>query len=184
MRTPHLHIIPNLMSIITFLARIYMIIFIIGIGLTWYYGGGAKLSYLVLFMGCNSALYSVFDIIGDLISRRVEESDAYQLSLLYCHSSTLCPPELLGVFWLIFSVLCMTAAVMLGVRVFRKVPTSTPPTPSQGSTESLEGGDWTHPVTTSRGLNVRPLTPSALTTNYASLNDDRFELEDIFTRPK
>ena len=139
-----------------------MVLFIIGIALTWYFGGGTWLSYLVLFMGCNSALYSVFDIIGDLISRRIQESDAYQLSLLYCHSPTLCPPELVGFFWLLFSLFCMTGSVFLGLRLFRKVEAPTMNSPSNS---------------------ILPIHSNSSERSYIPLEDGSMELENLFTQP-
>ncbi|TPX48585.1 hypothetical protein SeLEV6574_g01948 [Synchytrium endobioticum] len=50
----------------------------------WFVDGGKGLRYFVLFMGTMSVLYSLWDIVEDLITRRVHESDASKFSKICC----------------------------------------------------------------------------------------------------
>jgi hypothetical protein len=54
------------------------------IGFLWWFNDGFYLKYLILFLGAMSSLYSLWDIVDDLIARRVNESDASKYSKLCC----------------------------------------------------------------------------------------------------
>jgi Peptidase M50B-like len=53
-------------------------------GLLWWLEDSIYLRYYVLFLGVMSSLYSLWDIVDDLIARKVNESDASQYSRLCC----------------------------------------------------------------------------------------------------
>jgi general stress protein CsbA len=63
------------------LSRIVSIAFILVLALIWAYRPYA-LRFLILFEGVMSSLYSLWDIIDDLVLRKVNESDASQYSRL------------------------------------------------------------------------------------------------------
>ena len=54
------------------------------IGFLWWFHEGFYLQYFVLFLGVMSCLYSLWDIVEDLIARKVNESDASKYSKLCC----------------------------------------------------------------------------------------------------
>lgn len=54
------------------------------IGFLWWFENAFYLRYFILFLGVMSSLYSLWDIVEDLITRRVNESDASQYAKLCC----------------------------------------------------------------------------------------------------
>ncbi|KAL5038457.1 hypothetical protein RTP6_005762 [Batrachochytrium dendrobatidis] len=54
------------------------------IAILWWFRDAEYLRYFSLFLGVMSACYSLWDIVDDLIKRRVNESDASQFSRLCC----------------------------------------------------------------------------------------------------
>jgi len=80
------------------LTRFITVAFGVALGLLWWLQE-VGLRYVVLFMGVMSSLYSVWDIVEDLIRRRVNESDASRFSQL-CGGS----PQLWGFLWFLISL--------------------------------------------------------------------------------
>ncbi|RLN96769.1 hypothetical protein BBJ28_00011038 [Nothophytophthora sp. Chile5] len=70
------------------------------------------LQYVTLFLGVMSCLFSVYDIWDDLISRRVNESDASVFAKL-THTSSRC----WGVIWGLIAVVSLVAAVYFNLLV-------------------------------------------------------------------
>ncbi|KAG2532336.1 hypothetical protein JM18_001303 [Phytophthora kernoviae] len=70
------------------------------------------LQYVTLFLGVMSCLFSVYDIWDDLISRRVNESDASVFAKM-THTSSRC----WGVIWGIIAVVSLVAAVYFNLLV-------------------------------------------------------------------
>jgi len=64
------------------------------------------LQYILVFFGLMNALYSVFDIMDDLIKRKVKESDAYKFSENFGGDS-----RCWGCLWWIISLCFLAAAV-------------------------------------------------------------------------
>ena len=75
---------------------------------------GHALRFFVLFCGAMSGLYSLWDIIDDLIKRSVKESDATRFSQL----CPICSPRAWGVIWLIESVIMVALGIVAGVYAF------------------------------------------------------------------
>ncbi|KAL7753279.1 hypothetical protein RI367_001054 [Sorochytrium milnesiophthora] len=72
------------------------------------------LIYVVLFMGVMSACYSLWDIVEDLIRRRVNESDASKFAERYgC-----CPPQFWGFFWFLVSLVFVAIAIVAALIVW------------------------------------------------------------------
>jgi len=82
--------------------------------------GGKGLTFVVLFMGVMSCLYSLWDIVEDLVMRRVNESDATKFAKL-CGC---CTPQFWGVVWFLISLLFLTAAILVALVVFKNPPDS------------------------------------------------------------
>ena len=57
------------------------------LGLLWWLDQSKYLRFYILFLGVMSSLYSLWDIIEDLIKRKVNESDASQYSRLCCRGT-------------------------------------------------------------------------------------------------
>ncbi|CAO1637225.1 unnamed protein product [Sympodiomycopsis kandeliae] len=84
----------------------------------WFIAHGQALQYLVLFIGVMSCLYSIWDIIDDLILRKVHESDSSAFSRLVGG-----PPQLWGVIWCIISIIFYASGIIIGIVAF-KTPTA------------------------------------------------------------
>ncbi|CAG8432894.1 4723_t:CDS:2 [Diversispora eburnea] len=96
------------------LTRILTVIFVgIIVGL-WFIKGGAGLKYFVLFVGVMSCLYSVWDILEDLVFKKVNESDASKFAKL----TRCCPAQFWGVIWFIISFIFLLAGVFFGLLAF------------------------------------------------------------------
>lgn len=72
----------------------------------------STLSYVILFMGVMSCLFSIYDIYDDLISRRINESDASVFAKM-THTSSRC----WGVIWGIFALITLGLAIYLHLLV-------------------------------------------------------------------
>lgn len=70
------------------------------------------LQYVTLFVGVMSCLFSIYDIWDDLISRRVNESDASMFAKM-THTSSRC----WGVIWGIIAVASLAAAIYFNLLV-------------------------------------------------------------------
>ncbi|KAJ3334064.1 hypothetical protein HDU76_011588 [Blyttiomyces sp. JEL0837] len=105
------------------LARVITIGFIVLMGVLWYVDdvylkdSDTLLRYVVLFLGVMSSLYSVWDIIEDLVIRKVNESDASHFSRICCHGCL--APQAWGVIWFIISILFIAAGVIAALVVFK-----------------------------------------------------------------
>ncbi|ORZ39992.1 peptidase M50B-like-domain-containing protein [Catenaria anguillulae PL171] len=74
---------------------------------------GSGLVYVVLFLGVMSAMYSLWDIVEDLITRKVNSSDAAVFASRYG-----CPAQLWGCFWFLVSLLFIAFAVFMALLVW------------------------------------------------------------------
>ncbi|OLY77821.1 hypothetical protein AYI68_g8143 [Smittium mucronatum] len=95
------------------LTRFITILFIIPIVLLWVFLEKG-LRYFVLFMGVMSCFYSLFDIVEDLVARKVNESDASKFA-----KATGFPSQCCGFIWLVVSFVFFAAAVLLGIVAFK-----------------------------------------------------------------
>ncbi|KXS19235.1 hypothetical protein M427DRAFT_109089 [Gonapodya prolifera JEL478] len=77
------------------------------------------LRYAMLWMGTMSALYSLYDIVDDLIKRRVNESDASQFSRV-CGRGIL-SPKVWGVLWLLIAIIFVAASIIGAIIAFKNV---------------------------------------------------------------
>ncbi|KAK0535557.1 hypothetical protein OC835_002340 [Tilletia horrida] len=82
----------------------------------WFIADAIALRYLILFIGVMSCMYSVWDIIDDTISRKVNESDASA----FAREIGCFPPQLWGVIWLFISVGFFAAGILVGIAAFKK----------------------------------------------------------------
>lgn len=95
-------------------ARIIGLSFILLIIGLWFIQGGVAIRYVVLFLGVMSCLYSIWDIIEDLVLRKVNGSDATEMAKRYgC-----CPARGWGIIWGFFSVLFFVGGIMAGLLIF------------------------------------------------------------------
>ena len=102
------------------LARIMTIVFM-GLGaFLWWFENAYYLRYFILFLGVMSCMYSLFDIVEDLISRRVNESDASKYAKLCCHGCL--GPRVWGFIWFIISFLFLAGAIIAALVVFKEDP--------------------------------------------------------------
>jgi hypothetical protein len=62
-----------------------------------------------------SCLYSLWDIVEDLVVRRVNESDATQ----FAKYTGCCVPQFWGLIWFLISLVFLAAGVLAGLIVFR-----------------------------------------------------------------
>ena len=65
-----------------------------------------------------SCLYSLWDIIDDLIARKVNESDASQFSRMCCKGCL--PAQFWGFLWLLLSFIFLGVAVIAALIVFKE----------------------------------------------------------------
>ncbi|KAI8451957.1 peptidase M50B-like-domain-containing protein [Phakopsora pachyrhizi] len=85
----------------------------------WFIDHGNPLRFYVLFNGVMSCLYSVWDIIDDLIFRKINESDASQFAKL----CPLIPSRVWGIIWLLISIVFMVGGILAGIAAFKDDPT-------------------------------------------------------------
>lgn len=97
------------------LARIVVIIAIGMMVAFWFIDHGSPLRFYVLFNGVMSCLYSVWDIVDDLVFRKVNESDASQFAKL----CPIIPSRVWGLIWLIISVIFMVGGILAGLAAFK-----------------------------------------------------------------
>jgi len=71
------------------------------------------LRWFVLFMGVMSCLYSIWDMVDDLVLRKVNESDASRFAKM-CH----CPAKCCGLIWCCLGFICLCGAVIGGLFAF------------------------------------------------------------------
>ncbi|KAJ3082749.1 hypothetical protein HK102_001478 [Quaeritorhiza haematococci] len=118
------------------LTRVITVVFLGLIGLLWYLAttGFPGLRYFVLFMGVMSTMYSLWDIVEDLVTRKVNESDATKFSKLCCGGCL--PPQFWGVIWFLVSCAFLAAAVIVGLLVFKDDGIGAPETASSATTGS------------------------------------------------
>eukprot|EP00884_Botryococcus_braunii_P002278 jgi/Botrbrau1/12050/Bobra.0295s0006.1 len=96
-------------------ARGITLLFIVIIILLYFIPGGWAIRYFVLFVGVMSAMYSIWDIMEDLVFRKVNESDAAQFAEL-CRC---CPAQVYGIIWAIVSVAFMGGGILAGLYFFK-----------------------------------------------------------------
>ncbi|KAJ3207639.1 hypothetical protein HDU67_007350 [Dinochytrium kinnereticum] len=87
------------------------------IALLWWLENSIGLRYFVLFLGTMSSLYAVWDIIEDLVIRKVNESDASHFSRICCNGCM--PPQAWGVIWFIISIMFIGIAIVGALLVFK-----------------------------------------------------------------
>lgn len=85
--------------------------------LLWWYENSIYLRFYILFLGVMSSLYSIWDIIEDLILRKVNESDASQYSRICCSGAF--SPKFWGVIWLFISLIILALSVAIALLVFK-----------------------------------------------------------------
>ncbi|KAI8837351.1 peptidase M50B-like-domain-containing protein [Chytridium lagenaria] len=99
------------------LARVITVLFVGMIALLWWLENSIGLRYFVLFLGVMSSLYAVWDIIEDLVIRKVNESDASQFSRICCNGCM--PPQVWGVLWFFISIVFIGSAIVGALIVFK-----------------------------------------------------------------
>ncbi|KAI8899925.1 peptidase M50B-like-domain-containing protein [Globomyces pollinis-pini] len=99
------------------LARIITVLFIGLIALLWWFENSKGLRYFILFLGVMSSLYSLWDIIEDLLVRKVNESDASAYSRLCCGGAL--GPQFWGFIWFIISVCILSLSIIVALLVFK-----------------------------------------------------------------
>lgn len=83
----------------------------------WWFQDSKYLRFYVLFLGVMSSLYSLWDIIEDLIMRKVNESDASQYSRICCNGSL--SPKFWGCLWLLISLVIFGLSIALAIYFFK-----------------------------------------------------------------
>ena len=83
----------------------------------WWLAHGAGLKYFVLFIGVMSCLYCLWDILDDLVFRKLHESDAAKFAQVCgsCMSS-----RVWGVFWFLISLVFFIAGILIGLVAFKE----------------------------------------------------------------
>ncbi|GAA5796190.1 peptidase M50B-like-domain-containing protein [Helicostylum pulchrum] len=97
----------------------------------WWLAHGAGLKYFVLFVGVMSCLYCLWDILDDLVFRKVNESDASRFAKLCgsCMSS-----RVWGAFWFVISLIFFIAGILIGLVAFKE--------DQQTQQEQAQGFGW------------------------------------------
>jgi hypothetical protein len=95
-------------------ARITTLAFFAVVAILWFIKHGVGIRYVMLFLGVMSCLYSIWDIIEDLVLRKVNESDASQFAKL----CSCCPAQVWGVLWGLLSVCCLAGGILAGLVLF------------------------------------------------------------------
>jgi len=101
-----------------FFTFVFTISVILVVGYILYIKKWNIIQYFVLFLGIMSGLYSLWDILEDVVKRRIENSDASQFAEL--PGTQWLPAQLWGFIWLMFSVLTVIMSVILAILVFNK----------------------------------------------------------------
>lgn len=95
-------------------ARLTTVAFIALIVGLWFIEEGAGIRHVMLFLGVMSCLYSIWDIIEDLVLRKVNESDASQFAkACFC-----CPAQVWGLIWALISIVCLGGGIVAGLVIF------------------------------------------------------------------
>jgi len=97
------------------LLRGITVLFIGLIVLLWVVEQSQGLRYFVLFMGVMSCCYSLWDIVEDLVFRKVNESDATKFAKLW----RVCPAQCCGFIWFIISLIFLAGGVIAGIAAFK-----------------------------------------------------------------
>ncbi|KAJ3013998.1 hypothetical protein HKX48_005410 [Thoreauomyces humboldtii] len=100
------------------LTRGVTVLFIGLLVLLWWADTGYYLRYFVLFFGVMSCLYSLWDIIEDLVTRKVNESDASQFAHLCCGGCI--GAQVWGAIWFLISLSFLVIAVIAALLVFKE----------------------------------------------------------------
>lgn len=98
------------------LTRILSILFAGLVGFLVWWDQGKYIPFFLLFMGVMSSLYSVWDIMDDVVLHKKNGSDAMQLARIVGGSS-----YLWGVLWLLLSLAFMVGAILLALVVFKDI---------------------------------------------------------------
>ncbi|KAJ1985498.1 hypothetical protein H4R33_004000 [Dimargaris cristalligena] len=96
------------------LTRILIVVFAALLAFFIWFQNGVVLIFFVLFMGVMSCLYSLWDIVEDLVMRKVNSSDATRFA-----EKTGCPSQVCGLLWFLVSLAFLTAGVLGGLAVFK-----------------------------------------------------------------
>ncbi|KAI9333951.1 peptidase M50B-like-domain-containing protein [Zopfochytrium polystomum] len=99
------------------LTRGITVIFIGAMAFFWWFDQSLVLRYIVLFLGCMSSFYAVWDIVEDLVVRKVNESDASAFSRICCNGCI--PPQLWGFIWFLISLIFIGAAIIAAIIYFK-----------------------------------------------------------------
>ncbi|KAF7727894.1 hypothetical protein EC973_006893 [Apophysomyces ossiformis] len=83
----------------------------------WWLAHGAGLRYFVLFVGVMSCLYCLWDILDDLVFRKMYESDASKFAKL-CGSFM--SSRVWGVLWFLISLVFFVAGILIGLAAFKE----------------------------------------------------------------
>ncbi|KAI9292665.1 hypothetical protein K502DRAFT_307466 [Neoconidiobolus thromboides FSU 785] len=97
------------------LLRGLTLLFVGLIVILWVFDQGDGLRYFVLFMGVMSCCYSLWDIIEDLVFRKVNESDATRFAKLF----RCCPAQGCGLLWFIISLVFLAGGILAGLVAFK-----------------------------------------------------------------
>lgn len=101
-----------------FFTFIFTTAVLIVVGFLLFTNKSKSIQYIVLFTGIMSGLYSLWDIMEDLIKRHIEGSDATRFAKL--PGMGWLSPRLWGIVWLLFSLFTVIFAVLLAFLVFNK----------------------------------------------------------------
>lgn len=83
----------------------------------WWYQDSKYLRFYILFLGAMSSLYSLWDILEDLVFRKVNESDASQYSRICCSGAF--SPKFWGVIWFFVSIIILAGSVAIALFLFK-----------------------------------------------------------------
>jgi Peptidase M50B-like len=97
-----------------YVARIIGLVFIVLVVALWFIEDGEGIRYVMLFLGVMSALYSIWDIMEDLILRKVNESDASKMA----QKCGCCPARGWGIIWCFISILFLVGGILAGLVLF------------------------------------------------------------------
>jgi hypothetical protein len=100
------------------LARGISVLFIGLLVAAYFLFDGIALNYFVLFLGVMSSLYSVWDILEDLVFRKVNESDASVFAKKY----KCLPAQVWGFLWFLISLSFLIGSILLAIIVFKNKP--------------------------------------------------------------
>lgn len=117
-------LLTSIRTIVTILASVGLLVG------CWFIDHATPLRFFVLFIGVMSAMYSAWDIMDDLILRKVNESDASAFARRYGGSS-----KMWGVFWLLISLLFLSFGIL--VSDYARLPC---PSPADPCIDSAQGG--------------------------------------------